>query len=26
VNWILPRLLPARYIDRKIGRELGLLN
>lgn len=25
MNWTLPRLLPARVVDRKIGRELGLL-
>ena len=25
MNWILPALLPKRYVDRKIGRALGLL-
>jgi len=26
MNWILPGLLPKRYVDRKIARRLGLVN
>jgi len=25
MNWVLPALLPKRFVDRKIGRALGLL-
>ena len=26
INWALPNLLPKRFVDRKIGRALGLID